>query len=259
MSYYRASLARVRRWAPRRTENDNFYYGLSEKNRGDMVALVSVVTRVRIETLEGYLAELDEDLELREHIRSMWADDPRMRDAVLGYGRREGWYLFVRALKPRVVIETGVHHGVGACVLASALIRNQQEGWPGKYYGTDINPNAGVLFTGRYEETGRILIGDSIESISGLGETVDMFINDSDHSASYEGQEYQTVAQMLSPNALLLGDNSHVTEELRNFARSMEWSFLFFKEEPRGHWYPGAGIGVCASRIPLNINQRESL
>ncbi|MGH8488547.1 MAG: class I SAM-dependent methyltransferase [Gammaproteobacteria bacterium] len=86
------------------------------------------------------------------------------------------------------MVETGVDKGLGSCVLA-ALLRHAAEGFPGRYYGTDINPAAGGLFCGEYARTGRILYGDSVRSLAQLDEPIDFFINDSDHSADYEALE----------------------------------------------------------------------
>ena len=73
---------------------------------------------------------------------------------------------------------------------------------------------------------------------------IDLFINDSDHSASYEYREYQSIKNKLSPKALILGDNSHVTDELLKFSIENDRNFVLFREEPKDHWYPGAGIGI---------------
>ena len=72
---------------------------------------------------------------------------------------------------------------------------------------------------------------------------MDLFINDSDHSAEYEAREYHTIASKLSDRAVILGDNAHATTSLYDFAMRTNRRFLFFKEEPKGHWYRGAGIG----------------
>ena len=74
---------------------------------------------------------------------------------------------------------------------------------------------------------------------------IDLFINDSDHSAEYEAIEYQTVAPRLEKGVVLLGDNAHATDALHRFAVSTGRRFQFFKEEPARHWYPGAGIGFA--------------
>lgn len=163
----------------------------------------------------------------------------------MSYGRRLGWYALVRALKPRTVVETGVDKGLGSCVLAAGLLRNRAEGHPGRYLGTDINPQAGWMFQGAYREAGEILYGDSIESLQRLEGPIDLFINDSDHSSEYEEREYACIALKLSPTAVVLGDNAFVTDKLYQFAVVTGRRFLFFSEKPADHWYPGAGIGAA--------------
>ena len=159
-------------------------------------------------------------------------------------GRRIGWYALVRAMKPNLVIETGVHHGVGALVLASAILRNQAFGVDGKYLGTDINPLAGELLPDSFDGIADVIIGDSLETLRGLRSSrIDIFINDSDHSSSYELEEYDAIWPLLQANSIILGDNSHATDSLRNFSEAKNRRFLFFKEEPADHFYHGAGIG----------------
>ena len=98
---------------------------------------------------------------------------------------------------------------------------------------------------GPYREAGEILYGDSIESLQRLEGPIDLFINDSDHSAEYEEREYACIASKLSPGAVVLGDNAHVTDKLYQFASATGRRFLFFSEKPADHWYPGAGIGAA--------------
>jgi hypothetical protein len=251
MSYYGPDLKRIDLWAPQKTEVDNFYYELTNRNRADLAALASIVIGCEIAEIEGYLSELAGDLELRAHILRILSADPQLSDVRVGFGRREGWYALIRAMKPRVVVETGVHHGVGACVISAALRRNSEEGFPGRYVGTDIDPEAGRLLVDDYAASGTVIYGDSLDSLSRMEGPIDVFVNDSDHSASYERLEYECVASILSATSLILGDNSHVTSELREFSRISGRPFVFFKEEPDGHWYPGAGIGISASAVPI--------
>lgn len=145
--------------------------------------------------------------------------------------------------KPSVVVETGVDKGLGSVVLCSALLKNRSEGQPERYIETDLNPKAGYLLKGDYAEVGQIIYGDSITSLRTLDLPFDIFINDSDHSQEYEAQEYETVAGKLSAGAVILGDNSHVTDKLLRLSRATGRHFLFWKEEPENHWYPGGGIG----------------
>jgi predicted O-methyltransferase YrrM len=199
---------------------------------------------------ERYIAEVDTDSALRAHVRAATREHGgnAQADEEAQFGRRIGWYALVRAVKPRLLVETGVDKGLGSCLLCAALMRNAAEGSPGRYIGTDINPSAGFLLQPPYSGTGKILYGDSIESLKKLvaeSALIDFFINDSDHSAEYEGREYATIREALAPDAIVLADNAHVTTELIEFAKLTNRAFLYFQEKPANHWYPGAGIGLA--------------
>ena len=210
---------------------------------------LAVALGVGLEEVNRYIAEVQGDTALRDHILK-GIDQSSLRtyaDLRVSFGRRLGWYVFVRALRPKVLVETGIDKGMGSVLLCSALLRNKQEGFPGRYYGTDINPEAGYLLTGPYKEVGEILYGDSIESLRNLQPAINLFINDSDHSDDYEYREYRMIEHKLAPGAYILGDNAHVTDRLAVFSQETGRSFLYFKEEPREHWYPGAGLGIAFS------------
>jgi hypothetical protein len=234
-------------WLVRSRETTNYTYELTPRNLKHLASFVSVVAKVPYEEAAGYVRELMDDEDLKRHVvqRTRESGEGFKSDAEARFGRRVGWYAFVRALKPRVVVETGVDKGLGACVLAAALLRNRAEGRDGRYYGTDIDPRAGFLLSGRYKDAGEVLIGDSIESLTALQCGIDLFINDSDHSAEYEGREYEVVAQKLSSRAVVLGDNAHVTDKLLEFAHRTGRRFLYFREDTGGFWFPGSGIGAA--------------
>ena len=102
----------------------------------------------------------------------------------------------------------------------------------------------GKLFDSKYQNEGQIIFGDSIDTLNNFENKIDLLINDSDHSAEYEYQEYKAVENKLSEFSIILGDNSHSTDKLSVFSKEKKRKFLFFKEEPLNHWYPGAGIGI---------------
>ncbi|MDP4572998.1 class I SAM-dependent methyltransferase [Pseudomonas sp. LPH60] len=247
MTYYKTPLKLVDEWASKYSEDTNFYYKLTKSNRNHLAHLLAHLTGKPLGEITNYFDELEDDNELRTHIERGVKESGYGSDIVVNYGRRIGWYAFARLMKPKVIVETGVDHGVGSCILASALLRNAQEGFPGKYYGTDINPWAGKLLEGKYATVGQILYGDSIESLRKMAEPIDIFINDSDHSADYEYNEYRTVEHLLSPHSVILGDNAHVSDSLSTFAEETGRPFIFFAEKPADHWYPGAGIGISIS------------
>lgn len=247
LTYFKKPLRELAWWLFRSRETTNFTYDLDPLNRRYLAAFTAHVTNKPEREILGYLADIEADDDLREHIRTLTKRHAQhgLADAAARYGRRIAWYAVVRAVKPRVVVETGVDKGLGACVLTAALQRNHEQGYRGYYFGTDDNPRAGYLLDGRYAEFGRVLHGDSIETLRALDRKIDVFINDSNHSAEYEAGEYQAIRGKLSPRAVILGDNAHVTDALINFAHQTGRAFLFFQEKPHAHWYPGAGIGAA--------------
>ena len=230
------------------TEDSNFYYKITDLNISNLVSLISVITDKSFDEIQKYVNEIESDISLKNDIEIFLKNSGYGNDISVEFGRRVGWYIFTRVTKPKVVVETGVSHGVGALVLTSALLRNEKEGFKGKYYGTDLDKNAGKLLRGVYATIGEIIFGDSITSLKQFDKKIDLFINDSDHSKTYEADEYQIIKSKLGPNAIILGDNSHSNNVLEEFSSKNERSFIFFKEIPKNHWYPGAGIGISFNR-----------
>jgi hypothetical protein len=56
------------------------------------------------------------------------------------------------------------------------------------------------------------------------------------------------IKDKLSDNAIILGDNAHVTDKLSRFSIEQNRDFLYFQEQPKNHWYPGAGNGFSFTR-----------
>ena len=243
-------LHRVTVWLFTSKETTNFTYELERDNKCYLASVVADILNIEYNTAMVYIKEIEEDEELKNHILNMTSKSELsfIADKEVRFGRRIGWYIFARALKPKVIIETGVEKGLGACVLTAALKWNKTEGFIGEYFGTDINPNAGYLLSGIYSDYGKILYGDSIQSLLKFNDSIDLFINDSDHSSSYEAKEYEIIANKLTDKAVILGDNSHCTDELFKFSIKTNRHFIYFQEKPLKHWYPGAGIGISFTR-----------
>lgn len=249
MSYFEKPLAEIESWAPKRTEDTNFYYELTDLNRQHLAHLLAFITGAPLARVLATFRELDQDRPLRDHLQaSVGRLGTSEHDIKVAFGRRLGWYAIARLLKPATIVETGVDHGVGSCVMCAALLKNADEGNPGRYFGTELRSEAGQFFTAPYSSVGEILYGDSLQSLSRFDRPIDLFINDSDHSADYEYREYLTIRDKLSPKGVILGDNSHVTDSLPRFCAETGRPFVFFRETPADHWYPGAGIGISCPR-----------
>lgn len=248
LNYYSKKLSLISIWSKKRTENYNFYYDITEKNLIDLCHLMSTIFLEDYNTVYSYANELKNNRDLISFIHREFADDPKMKDAKIAFARRIGWYVLIRITRPRKVVETGVHQGVGALVITSALMKNFEEGNHGSYLGIDIDPNSGVLFKGKYAEVGEIKIGDSIDILKGLSGTVDLFISDSDHENEYENNEYEAFLPFLKDNSIIISDNSHANSVLADFSLKHNRNYFFFAESPLNHWYPGAGIGFSIAK-----------
>ena len=158
-----------------------------------------------------------------------------------GLGRRLGWYAVVRQLKPRRVIETGTHDGLGSLVLLAALERNAAEGADGRLVSLDLDPHTGWMVGSdpRFER----VIGSTRETLpQALAEPADLFLHDSDHRYEHEYFELDAAARAGVP--VLLSDHSQESTALADVCREHGGRYSFVPEVPRDHFYPGAGIGA---------------
>jgi predicted O-methyltransferase YrrM len=249
--YFNFKYLQILKWMFTSNEETNFTYDLTDKNYLELLKTIESCLDVSFEQLQKYLDEILNDDQLKLYLIRKTKDSTfeNLADQHVRFSRRVCWYVIARVIKPKVIVETGVDKGMGSVVLCAALLKNNKEGYTGRYIGTDINIEAGYLFDEKYKSVGEIIYGDSVASLEKLDQKIDLFINDSDHSANYEYREYQTIKNKLNPKALILGDNSHVTDKLLKFSIENDRMFVLFKEEPKNHWYPGAGVGISFPRL----------
>lgn len=239
----------VVRWLLSSQETTNHTYALTDACKTYLAHAVAMATGIPIDAAAAYIREAEEDRGLVRYLTAardrVPADRRALSDPAVRFARRLGWYAVVRAVKPGLVVETGVDKGLGGVLLCAALLRNRDEGRQGRYLGTDINPDAGYLLGGPYADVGRIAFGDSLATLAQIPSPVGVFINDSDHMPEYEAKEYAAIESKLAPGAVILSDNAGSTTALADFARATERKFLYWREQPLDHWYPGGGIGFA--------------
>lgn len=234
-------------WLFNSREHHNYTYDLTTRNREHLAWFLSSVTGATARDFRRWLEEVEEDDTLRAALAKGVATSNRrgLADKAVRYGRRIGWYACVRALKPKHVVESGIDKGLGSCLIAAALMRNAEEGHPGRLSALDINPDAGYLIQGEYRDFVDVVLGDSLETISTLIVPVDLFIHDSWHSPEHEAAEFALVEDKLAESAVLLTDNAAETDVLLRHAEKTGRRFLYFQELPDRHWHPGDGTGIA--------------
>jgi hypothetical protein len=238
-------VVRTLSWLFSSRETTNLTYDLEPMNRQFLAAFLAHVLNTPRALVLTYFDEVAQDQGLRRYYRETrersafaFITDPEIR-----LGRRLLWYAAVRIMKPAVVVETGVDKGLGSLILCAALVRNAAEGHPGRYFGTDIKPDAGYLLGGQYSQVGTILYGDSIESLENFSGTIDLLISDSEHDPRYEAREYDTISGKLAGKFLVISDQG--SSSLMDAADRQGWTFLPFRERSTGSVAQGADFGVA--------------
>jgi hypothetical protein len=224
-------------------EMDNFTYEIA--NVPELVTfLAEALGRPRDEVTRA-VAELEGDRELEAWLGASLAGRPD-RNPRMPYGRRIGWYALVRLTRPSLVVETGVHDGLGSTVLLRALDRNAADGVCGELTSFDTRPDVGWLIPDVLRERHRLVIGDALEHLVPVvnGREVGLFIHDSDHRYEHETAELELITPLMGPRGLLASDNAHAVTALADHCAKRGLDFRFWREIPRGHFYPGAGIGL---------------
>jgi hypothetical protein len=229
-------------WLVHDRETTNFTYELTEINRDQLAWFVSTVTGATVRQVRQWFAELETDGRFRSAVTARLASNPTRRICAERprLGRRYGWYALVRALQPEVVVETGTHLGLGSCVIAAALLRNGH----GRLATIDIDDDSGYLIGEPWMEVVDRHVGSSLDVLEKLRD-VDMFLHDSLHTHEYETKELTAVEPNLRPGAVVLSDNAHDSTALSEWAERNGRQYLFFREQPTGHWWPGDGIGIA--------------
>jgi predicted O-methyltransferase YrrM len=229
-------------WLVHSRETHNFTYDLDPLNRDQLGWFVSAVTGAEIEQVRAWIQELEDDGDLLDQLTRRLSSNPRRRISAKEprWARRLGWYALVRATKPDHFVETGTHLGLGSCVIAAALLRNGH----GRLTTIDTDPIAGYLIGEPWASVIDRCTGSSIDALVAMRD-VDMFLHDSLHTYDYETRELTTVEPNLRPDAVILSDNAHKSPALSEWAERSGRHYLFFKEHPLDHWWPGEGIGAA--------------
>jgi hypothetical protein len=224
-------------------EIDNFTYELA--NEAELPTFIARLFGIEERAAAQLVAEARNDALLATRL----ADATRRRwwaKSSPPFGRRLGWYAIVRLVKPQLVVETGIHDGLGSLILIRALERNAEEGSEGRLIGFDIYPHAGwivgehPLYTRVIEPT-EVALARELDGAPAVG----VFIHDTLHTYEHERFELEAAAERLAPGGVLISDNSHASKALADVSAARGLRYEFFGERPKDHFSPGAGIGAA--------------
>lgn len=233
-------------------ETTNYTYPVG--NPDELARFLGPRLATSAETVRARIDELLGDEQLRSTLEKRLASR-RDRNHRVHFGRRVGWYAIARIIKPRLVFETGTHDGLGTVVFARALEQNAAEGVAGRVLTFDQDPAAGWLVPESLRSRVEFRQGNLEQTLPAAVRHaarggLELFVHDSLHTYEHETFELQTVWPILSRQAVLLSDHAHASKALADFSQQKGLDYGFWKEQPKGHPYPGAGIGMATPRPP---------
>lgn len=233
-------VARYVLWDP---DVGDFSYELD--NEGELVEFLAGSLGLAPEAIASYLEEIRAEPALTRELsaRVRWRVDMKRR---VGLGHRVAWYAVARAVKPRLVVETGIKHGLGALVLLVALERNAREGSEGRLISFDVDPFSGWVVPDRMRRNWEPIVASTFAALETAlaGREVDLFICDTPPDYDIESFEMQTALRHAAPGIVLIAANGDRTTALPELAAEREGEYHYFADRPRRHIFPGAGIGL---------------
>jgi hypothetical protein len=116
----------------------------------------------------------------RQQVAETLGRSPR-RFRVPVRARNLPWYAVVRALKPTLIVESGVDRGRGSVVILTALAANRREGFPGRLVSIDPMPGAGYMVPLSLRSDWRLVRSTSVQVITEdlTGQQIDLYLLDS--------------------------------------------------------------------------------
>jgi hypothetical protein len=222
-------------------ELESFSFELADE-RGVIAALAEALGCPE-EELAGYAEEAHRDPELNERLtrRVRWRFDFKRHTPI---GSRLAWYLTARALKPEVIVETGIYMGLGSLVLLRALERNAQEGHRGELLSFDSNPLAGWLvrdeLRGRWHRVTGMTPTTLVPAVT--GRRVGMLLHDTSHTEETQRIEFEAALANAAPRLVLVDGSGGYVPTLEQLCAERDGSYHRVVSLSRAHVHPGSEL-----------------
>jgi hypothetical protein len=219
-------------------ELDTFSYELA--NGDDLAKAVADAAGVATTTVTELFTEVRTDDVLADRIRqaARWHPEAKRRPPL---GRQLARYAMTRLLRPDLIVECGIKHGLGAVVMLRALERNAGDGAQrGQLIGIDPDPRAGWLVAPGTAGWERV-VARSTDALPDVlrGRPTGLLVHDSVPEVAVARYEYEAALAHAAPALGLIG-NGNWTSALRDLGGERGFSCHSVAERPAGHFYPGA-------------------
>jgi Methyltransferase domain len=227
----------------------DFSYELD--NEADLVSFLASALALEPARVKGYLDEIHTAPEVTHDLAATVRRRPDMKRRP-GLGPRVAWYVVTRAIKPRLVVETGIKHGIGSLVLLVALDRNAREGSDGRLVSFDPDPASGWVVPEALRGIWKPVFATGFDAFDEQldGEQIDLFICDTPPNTEIESFEMNAALRHAAPGIVLIAGNGDRTTVLPDLAAERGGDYRFFAERPRHPIYPGGGLGLALGVRP---------
>ena len=189
----------------------------------DLAAMVELSTHYLGLELNGFHQE-PAAVEIREHIAASRARLNRPASAAVhdaDAGLPDFCYFMCRALRPRVVVETGVGSGVTTAFILQALAANGE----GHLWSIDLPPIGAEELAGSFvpqhlKSRWTLLRGRSSDLLPRLLRDLpapDVFLHDSLHTTRNMTFEFNAAWQKMASGSVLLSDDIHMSKAFARF------------------------------------------
>jgi hypothetical protein len=204
--------------------------------------------------IAGYLAETHADPTLTRELnaRVRWRADVKRP---VRLSARVLWYAVARMLKPRLIVETGIKHGLGSLVLLTALERNADEGHAGRLISFDFDPLSGWMVPARLRSNWQPVFASTYDVLDSTleGEEVDLFVCDTSPEYEIESFELHGGLRHAAQRIVLISQAGNSTPALPELAALSGGVYHHFTERPRDFPFPLAGVGLAVTSRPSTL------
>lgn len=221
-------------------------YSFDLGNVDELVSLLEELLGVPRAEIQGYVDEALAHPELGERLRRRvrWRIDYKRR---MPLGNRLLWYALVRAVKPKLTVETGIHDGLGSLMLLVALEANAAEGAAGRLISIDLEPASGWLVPDHLRARWTPVFADIESTLDELleGEELDLLIHDSDHNEPLQRIEFGAALAHPASDLFIIDSSGLMLPVLRELCTAHGGQHRYFLERPRNHFYKPPGTSVA--------------
>ena len=225
-------------WDP---EVESFSYEVA--NLDELARSLAPLLGVEVAQVKGWIDEARTDPILTRDRGFHWSSKRRQP-----LGNRTVWYPVIRATKPRLIVEAGVHEGLGSEMLLVALRRNAAEGHPGKLLSFDIFEDTGWLVAPELRDNWELVLESTLTGMDPAlsGSAVDLFVHETPHSDETINHEVGVALRHAGDRGLVVIDSSgHTNAALRRICESSGARCEYFGDVPLNHIVRSNGTNIA--------------